>query len=74
VPQNLFWNQPQHDVVKALASLSENDHSFKHDAVHLVLALHEPEEQRQPSCFALEEETGESWSGTGASRPLLIET
>ncbi len=37
-------------------------------------AVHEPEEQHQPSCFALEEEKGESWSGTGASRPLLSET
>jgi hypothetical protein len=33
----------------------------------------EPEEQHQPGCFALEEEKGEGWSGTGASRPLLNE-
>ncbi len=31
-------------------------------------------EERQPSCFGLEEEKGEPWTGSGASRPLLIET
>ena len=32
------------------------------------------DKQHQPSCFGLEEEKGESWSGTGATRPLLSET
>lgn len=32
------------------------------------------EEEHQPSCFALEEERGEGWKGSGASRPMLKET
>ncbi len=31
-------------------------------------------EERQPSCFALEEEKGETWTGIGASRPIIIDT
>jgi hypothetical protein len=30
--------------------------------------------ERQPSCFALEDEKGEDWKGTGATRPQIIET
>ncbi len=30
--------------------------------------------ERQPSCFALEEEKGESWSGTGATKPVVNES
>jgi hypothetical protein len=33
-----------------------------------------PDEEHQPSCFGLEEEKGEHWDGTGATRPLLAET
>lgn len=32
------------------------------------------EEEHQPSCFALEEEKGEDWKGTGASGPAIKET
>ncbi len=32
------------------------------------------DEEHQPSCFGLEEEKGESSSGTGAAHPLLTET
>ncbi len=32
------------------------------------------DEEHQPSCFGLEEEKGDSWTGVGAARPLLIET
>jgi hypothetical protein len=28
----------------------------------------------QPSCFGLEEERGEGWHGSGASRPLIKDT
>lgn len=31
-------------------------------------------EEHQPGCFALEEEKGESWRGTGASGPMFKET
>lgn len=31
------------------------------------------EEEHQPSCFALEEEKGEDWKGSGASGPVLKE-
>jgi hypothetical protein len=34
----------------------------------------EVDEKHQPSCFALEEEKGETWTGVGASRPVIIET
>jgi hypothetical protein len=34
----------------------------------------EVDEEHQPSCFALEEEKGETWAGTGASQPLIIDT
>ena len=30
--------------------------------------------EHQPSCFGLEEERGEGWHGSGASRPLIKET
>jgi hypothetical protein len=30
-------------------------------------------EERQPSCFALEDEKGEDWKGTGATRSQIIE-
>jgi hypothetical protein len=30
-------------------------------------------EEHQPSCFALEEERGEGWHGSGASGPMLKE-
>ncbi len=36
-------------------------------------AEREPDE-RKPSCFSLEEEKGERWSGAGASKPLVNET
>ena len=45
-----------------------------HDIAEGDVVYIEPEEQHQPSCFGLEEERGESWSGTGASRPLLSES
>ncbi len=32
------------------------------------------DEQHQSSCFGLEEEKGDSWSGIGGTRPLLVET
>jgi hypothetical protein len=32
------------------------------------------DEEHQPSCFGLEEEKSEPWSGSGATRPLLVET
>ena len=31
------------------------------------------EDERQPSCFALEDEKGEDWKGSGASRSQIIE-
>lgn len=31
-------------------------------------------DERKPSCFSLEEENGEHWSGAGASKPLVNET
>ncbi len=31
-------------------------------------------EEHQPSCFALEEEKGENWKGTHATRPLINES
>lgn len=31
-------------------------------------------EEHQPSCFALEEERGEGWSGSGAMGPAIKET
>ncbi len=31
-------------------------------------------DDREPGCFALEEEKGESWAGVGAMRPLIKET
>ncbi len=34
----------------------------------------EVDEERQSSCFALEEEKGETWAGTGASRPVIVDT
>jgi hypothetical protein len=30
-------------------------------------------EEHQPSCFALEEERGEGWKGSGAMRPAINE-
>jgi hypothetical protein len=30
-------------------------------------------EERQPSCFALEDEKGEDWKGTGATRSQIID-
>ena len=30
-------------------------------------------DERQPSCFAFEDELGEGWDGSGAQRPLIIE-
>ena len=30
-------------------------------------------EERQPSCFALEEEKGEGWKGSGAMKPAINE-
>ena len=30
-------------------------------------------DERKPSCFALEEERGEHWTGTGAMKPLINE-
>lgn len=30
-------------------------------------------DERRPSCFALEDEKGEGWSGVGASKPLVNE-
>jgi hypothetical protein len=32
-----------------------------------------PQEEHQPSCFALEEERGNHWGGTGAAGPLIKE-
>jgi hypothetical protein len=29
--------------------------------------------ERQPSCFALEDEKGEDWKGTGATRSQIID-
>lgn len=34
---------------------------------------YEEAEEHHPSCFALEEEKGNSWSGIGAARPLVKE-
>ena len=31
-------------------------------------------EERQPSCFALEDERGEGWKGSGAMGPAINET
>jgi len=31
------------------------------------------EQERQPSCFALEDEKGEDWKGTGATRSQIID-
>jgi hypothetical protein len=31
-------------------------------------------DEHQPGCFALEEERGEGWTGSGASGPLVKET
>jgi hypothetical protein len=33
-----------------------------------------PVEEHQASCFGWEEERGESWSGAGASAPIVKET
>jgi hypothetical protein len=30
-----------------------------------------PDDRHEPSCFGLEEEKGESWKGTGATRPAI---
>lgn len=30
-------------------------------------------DEHQPSCFALEDEKGEGWKGSGAARPQIIE-
>ena len=32
-----------------------------------------PDEEHQPSCFALEEESREDWKGTGAMKPAINE-
>jgi hypothetical protein len=32
-----------------------------------------PEPEHQPSCFALEEEMGEGWKGSGAAKPVIDE-
>jgi flagellar biosynthesis/type III secretory pathway protein FliH len=37
-------------------------------------AYRPPADEHQPSCFALEEEKGEMWKGTGATRPELNES
>jgi hypothetical protein len=37
-------------------------------------AMENADEEHQPSCFALEEEKGEPWTGSGATGPLLAET
>ena len=31
------------------------------------------QEEHQPGCFAMEDERGEYWRGTGAARPLINE-
>ncbi len=31
-------------------------------------------DKHQPSCFGLEKEKGEPWTGSGATGPLLVET
>jgi hypothetical protein len=31
------------------------------------------QEEHQPSCFALEEEKGDHWDGTGSAGPLIKE-
>jgi hypothetical protein len=33
----------------------------------------EAQEEHQPSCFALEEEKGKCWHGTGSAGPLINE-
>ena len=32
-----------------------------------------PADEHQPSCFALEEEKGEDWTGVGAMKPIINE-
>jgi hypothetical protein len=48
-----------------------------HGVFHMERAGGAPkqaDEEHQPSCFALEEEKGGNWKGTGAARPAINES
>ena len=45
-----------------------------HKPAHPETATLMTAEEHQPSCFALEEEKGEGWKGSGAMRPAINET
>ena len=52
----------------------ENAGGCKDEPTHLEISPSIEPEERQPSCFALEDERGEGWKGSGAMEPVLKET
>jgi hypothetical protein len=44
-----------------------------HKPVHSEMPPTTAADERQPSCFAYEEDKGEGWKGSGAMRPAINE-
>ena len=52
----------------------ENAGGCKDEPTHSEISPSMGAEERQPSCFALEDERGEGWKGSGAMGPAINET
>jgi hypothetical protein len=52
----------------------ENAGGCKDEPTHSESSPSMGAEERQPSCFALEDERGEGWNGSGAMGPAINET
>jgi hypothetical protein len=52
----------------------ENAGGCNYEPTHSEISPSMAAEERHPSCFALEDERGEGWNGSGAMGPAINET